>query len=137
MTAGLPSLARGDAASARRGRGSRQPMSNETIESRSPQRPDDVVISTAAADREAVADAFAGARAAQAGGGGSPALARATALEAAAGRIAGVQGELADLMVREVGKPITEAKGEVLRAVGILRFHVQAALDADGETHPA
>src|SRR3954467_14585139 len=112
-------------------------MSTETIESRSPQRPDDVVVTTQAADRAAVADTFAAARGAQADWGGQPALARANALEDAAGRIAGVQGELADLMVREVGKPITEAKGEVLRAVGILRFHAQAALDADGETHPA
>jgi acyl-CoA reductase-like NAD-dependent aldehyde dehydrogenase len=112
-------------------------MSTETIESRSPQRPDDVVVSTAAAGRDAVAETFATARDAQAEWGGQPALARANALEDAAGRIAAAQGELADLMVREVGKPIIEAKGEVLRAVGILRFHAQAALDADGETHPA
>jgi alpha-ketoglutaric semialdehyde dehydrogenase len=111
-------------------------MSSETIESRSPQQPDDVVVSAPAAGREAMADAFAAARKAQAEWGGQPALARANALEDAAGRVAGAGAELADLMVREVGKPITEAKAEVTRAVGILRYHAQSALDPDGETYP-
>jgi alpha-ketoglutaric semialdehyde dehydrogenase len=39
--------------------------------------------------------------------------------------------------VREVGKPVTEARQEHARAVRILRYHAQAALDADGETYPA
>ena len=40
-------------------------------------------------------------------------------------------------MVREVGKPLTEATQEHGRSVRILRYHAQAALDADGETYPA
>jgi acyl-CoA reductase-like NAD-dependent aldehyde dehydrogenase len=39
-------------------------------------------------------------------------------------------------MVREVGKPVTEAGAEVGRAVGILRYYAQQALDPDGETYP-
>ena len=38
--------------------------------------------------------------------------------------------------MREVGKPITEARGEVARAVAILRFYAQVALDPDGESFP-
>ena len=39
-------------------------------------------------------------------------------------------------MVREVGKPVTEAGAEVARGVGILRYYAQQALDPDGETYP-
>lgn len=45
--------------------------------------------------------------------------------------------ELAVLVVREVGKPITEARGEVARAVAILRYYAQIILAPDGETYPA
>jgi alpha-ketoglutaric semialdehyde dehydrogenase len=44
---------------------------------------------------------------------------------------------LAELMVREVGKPIAEATAEVARAVSILRYYAQATLDADGEAYPS
>ena len=39
-------------------------------------------------------------------------------------------------MVSEVGKPVAEAEGEVERALAILRFYSQVALDPDGETLP-
>jgi aldehyde dehydrogenase (NAD+) len=44
---------------------------------------------------------------------------------------------LADLIVREVGKPRREAVAEVSRSAAILRFYAQAALDPDGETYPS
>ncbi len=40
-------------------------------------------------------------------------------------------------MIREVGKPATEARGEVARGVAILRYFAQEALAPDGETLPA
>jgi alpha-ketoglutaric semialdehyde dehydrogenase len=40
------------------------------------------------------------------------------------------------LMVREVGKPVTEAAAETTRGVGILRYYAQQALDPDGGTYP-
>ena len=43
---------------------------------------------------------------------------------------------MADLIVREVGKTIVEARVEVDRGVRILRFHAEAALLPDGATHP-
>ena len=39
-------------------------------------------------------------------------------------------------MVREVGKPVAEASAEAARAVGIVRYYAQQALDPDGETYP-
>jgi alpha-ketoglutaric semialdehyde dehydrogenase len=111
-------------------------MSTETIESRSPQRPDDVVASAPAAGREAVSRAFATAGEAAREWRAAPALARANALAEAAERLRAAHAELTELMVREVGKPVTEAAQEATRGVGILRYHAQAALDPDGETYP-
>ena len=64
------------------------------------------------------------------------ALARADALSAAAEALQAAKDDVIDLMVREVGKPLTEATQEHGRSVRILRYHAQAALDADGETYP-
>ncbi|OIQ82552.1 aldehyde dehydrogenase, thermostable [mine drainage metagenome] len=44
--------------------------------------------------------------------------------------------EAAALIVREVGKPIVEARGEVARAIAILDYYAQAALDPIGEVIP-
>jgi alpha-ketoglutaric semialdehyde dehydrogenase len=111
-------------------------MTAGTIESRSPQHPDDVVVSAPAADRDATAHAVAAAREAAREWRHESGLARANALNAAADRLAAAHAELTDLMVREVGKPVTEARAEATRGVGILRYHAQAALDPDGETYP-
>src|ERR1700750_2133720 len=111
-------------------------MSTATIESRSPQDQSDVVVTAPAADREVVAAAFERAREAQPEWARN-ALARADALNAAAAAVDAAKDEVVDLMIREVGKPRTESVGEHARAVRILRYHAQAALDPDGETVPA
>src|SRR5690349_14142238 len=111
-------------------------MSTQTIESRSPQDQSEVVVSAPAADREAVAAAFKRARKAQPEWARN-ALARADALNAAAAAIDAAKDEVVDLMVREVGKPLTEAVGEHGRSVRILRYQAQAAMDPDGDTYPA
>jgi alpha-ketoglutaric semialdehyde dehydrogenase len=64
------------------------------------------------------------------------AQARTAALNALAAEVAARAEPFAALMVREVGKPLAEARGEVARAVAILRYYAQAALDPDGETFP-
>src|SRR3954449_740939 len=110
-------------------------MSTGTIESRSPQDQSDVVVSAPAADREAVAAAFKTARAAQQEWARN-AVARADALSAAAEALNAAKDEAVDLMVREVGKPLTEAVGEHGRSVRILRYQAQSALDPDGDTYP-
>ena len=106
------------------------------LESRSPQRPDDVVAVVDQAAPGQVADAVAAARAAQAAWAAAPALQRSAALVAASEALAGAAGELTELMVREVGKPRGEAAGEAQRAVGIMRYYAQQVLDPDGETYP-
>ena len=45
--------------------------------------------------------------------------------------------ELARAMTREVGKPIAESRGEVARAVVILRYYAGEAVRAAGEVIPA
>jgi alpha-ketoglutaric semialdehyde dehydrogenase len=64
-----------------------------------------------------------------------PAQARADALHRAAARVEARAAELTGLIVREVGKPVVEARGEVARTAAILRYHAQAALDPDGDTY--
>ena len=104
--------------------------------SRSPQRPDDLVVEVEEAGAEAVAGAAERARATAGRWAATPALERSAALGAAADALAGAAAEVTDLMVREVGKPVTEAGAEVARGVGILRYYAQQALDPDGETYP-
>lgn len=104
------------------------------IESRSPQHPADIVIAVPEADRTAVAAAAAAAHAAQRAWASS-AAARSAALGAAADAIAAAGDELAALVVREVGKPAAEAKGEVTRSVSILRYYAQQVFDPIGRLH--
>ena len=106
------------------------------LTSTSPQRPDDVVVSVPATSAADVDKAAAVARDAQAGWSADPGP-RAVALNRAADVVERAAGELTDLVVREVGKPVTEARGEVARSVAILRYHAQQALDPSGETFGA
>jgi len=62
---------------------------------------------------------------------------RAKLLSDAARALEEKSAEVTDLVVREVGKPVSEARGEVARGVAILRYYAQAALLPDGETIPA
>lgn len=67
----------------------------------------------------------------------TPGAVRAKALNDAAAAVEQRAAELTDLVVREVGKPVSEARGEVARGIAILRYYAQAALLPDGETLPA
>jgi acyl-CoA reductase-like NAD-dependent aldehyde dehydrogenase len=106
------------------------------LQSRSPQRPDELLLEVEATSAEGVAAAVARARGAARGWAAAPALERSSALTAAADALAGAAGEVTDLMVREVGKPVSEAAAEAARGVGILRYYAQQTLDPDGETYP-
>src|SRR5215207_713813 len=106
------------------------------LESRSPQRPDELVAEFEEAGAEAVAAAAGRARTAAGPWAAGSALERSAALERAADALAGAAPELTGLMVQEVGKPVTEAGAELSRGVGILRYYAQQALDPDGETYP-
>ena len=63
--------------------------------------------------------------------------ARADLLSAWAAAIGARSEELAQLVTREVGKPIGESRGEVGRCVTILRYYAGEAVRATGEVIPA
>lgn len=105
------------------------------ISSYSPQQPKDLVVEVPATAPDEVAVAFENARTAQREWSAGPAAARAGALNAMADAVAGAAGELADLVVREVGKPVLEARGEVGRSVAILRYYAQQVFDPIGAVH--
>jgi alpha-ketoglutaric semialdehyde dehydrogenase len=107
------------------------------VTSTAPADPEDVLGEFEEADGASVTATIAAARDAGRGWGGGPAHARSAALHAAAGAVEDAAAELTGLVVREVGKPLTEARGELARAVAILRFYAQQALDPDGETYPS
>ncbi|KAA2262201.1 aldehyde dehydrogenase family protein [Solihabitans fulvus] len=107
------------------------------VVSTSPQRPADVLLDVPAAGAAEVASAVALARTAQRDWASAGPAVRAGALNAMADAMAGNAAELAELAVREVGKPAGEAAGEVARAVAILRYYAQQAYDPVGETYPA
>ena len=105
------------------------------IVSTSPQAPSDLIYETAALTPAQVVTAVIAARSAQKEWG-SNAFARANALRESANALRAKSAEAAALIVREVGKPIVEARGEVARAIAILDYYAQAALDPIGEVMP-
>ncbi|MEO7260474.1 MAG: aldehyde dehydrogenase family protein [Jatrophihabitantaceae bacterium] len=105
------------------------------ITSTSPQRPDDIVVSLEAATSDAVRIAAQAARQAQLEWVDAGAAGRAKALGQAADAVAGAAAELAALAVREVGKPLAEARGEIARSVSILRYYAQQPFEEIGATH--
>jgi acyl-CoA reductase-like NAD-dependent aldehyde dehydrogenase len=108
----------------------------DRLVSRSPQNPSDIVVDAPASSGEAVHATVERARAAGAAWFAGGAAARSQALRAAGEALAARAGELEDLVVREVGKPRTEARAEVGRAVSILHYYGQQALDPVGESYP-
>ena len=110
--------------------------SQAEIISRNPARPDDVVATVTPAGGIDVDRAVAAATAAWPEFSALPAAVRGDALRRAADALEARAVELTDLVVREVGKPVTEARGELARAVAILRFYAQVALDPEGESYP-
>lgn len=102
-----------------------------------PHDPADIVEEFEEAGKDGVETAVARAREAFVGWREQPAATRGSALASIAGDMEERAEELAQLAVREVGKPITEARAEVSRAVAILRYYAQMILAPNGETYPA
>lgn len=65
-----------------------------------------------------------------------PTSVRGDALARMAGDMEKWSEELAHLTVREVGKPVSEARMEVSKAVSVLRYYSQATFASEEETHP-
>jgi succinate-semialdehyde dehydrogenase/glutarate-semialdehyde dehydrogenase len=62
---------------------------------------------------------------------------RSTVLRAWASRILANDAELARLMAQEMGKPVTEARGEVRYAVSFVEWYAEEAKRVYGETIPS
>ena len=92
-----------------------------------------VVGEVAAADAQEIVAAVTRAKRAQAEFRRSQPFERRALLDALAARIAANAEELAQLIAREVGKTITEARNEVRRAQNTLRLSGDAATFLDGE----
>ncbi len=108
-----------------------------TFTSVNPHDPADVVGEWPAADEAEVAAAVGRATVAAREWAAVVGPARATALGNAANALAERAGEVTEQLIREVGKPRSEAAGEVARGIAILRYYAQVALLPDGETIPA
>jgi aldehyde dehydrogenase (NAD+) len=106
-----------------------------TYTSRNPADPSDVLLQFPAPGAFAAVDAVERARAAQPGWLGGGAAARSAALGAVATALETAASELAGLAVREVGKPLTEARAEVARTVAIWRYYAQAPYEHVGAVH--
>jgi aldehyde dehydrogenase (NAD+) len=106
-----------------------------TLVSRNPADPGDVVLRIAAPGPRAAAGVVERARAAQAAWLSAGAAARSTALGAVATAVDAAADELAALAVREVGKPLTEARAEVARTAAIWRYYAQAPYEPTGTVH--
>jgi len=106
---------------------------DERVVSVSPQNPADIVVDAPATSPAAVATSVERARTAQRYWARMSPNARGLALEQFASAVSRDQEELAALIVREVGKPITEARGEVGRTVAILRYYAQLTLLPSGD----
>lgn len=107
------------------------------LRSVNPHRPSDIVHEFESADSEAVGIAVDRARKAFEEWREFPAATRGEALARIADDLDRRADDLSKLLVREVGKPIREARGEVARAVAIFRYYAQMVLASDGDTYPA
>lgn len=66
----------------------------------------------------------------------SAATERSRALSAAASDLEAARDRITELVVREVGKPVGEAHGEVQRGIDILRYHAATILTPHGDVLP-
>ncbi|MFK4221928.1 aldehyde dehydrogenase family protein [Streptomyces sp. NPDC019890] len=106
-----------------------------SLVSRNPADPTDVLVSIPTPGAFAAVDAVERARAAQPGWLIAGAAARSAALTAVAAGIEAAADELAELAVREVGKPLAEARAEVARTAAIWRYYAQAPYEPTGAVH--
>ena len=111
-------------------------MSAQSISSFSPQDPGEIVGEYAIASHSDVPTTLSRARSAQREWFAAGATARAKALAGAAERLLARSDQATALIVREVGKPVTEARGEVARTCAILNYYSQSCFAAIGEQYP-
>jgi aldehyde dehydrogenase (NAD+) len=114
-----------------------QPGAGEPFDDLNPSDATDVVARVPAGNADDVGAAVSAAAHALPAWRDLPGPARAEILYRWAQIVAERSEELAQAMVREVGKPLTEARGEVGRCSVILRYYAGEAVRAVGEVVPA
>ncbi|GAA4730937.1 aldehyde dehydrogenase family protein [Phytohabitans rumicis] len=102
-----------------------------------PARPGETVAVSAAADTDLAGLAVAAAQSAQPAWAATPAPARGSILTEAAALLLARADQVATDLTREEGKTLAEARGEVRRAVDILRFFGGEGWRANGQTLPS
>ena len=107
------------------------------MKSVNPHHPSETVWEGEASRSEGVEEAVERARAAFEPWSGLPAPARGDALRRIGDSLEDASGRLVELTVREVGKPVMEARQEVARAVAIFRYYAQLAVTQRGEDYPS
>ena len=107
--------------------------SKERAPNRNPSEPADVLGQYARADEAVVKEAIAAAKSAAAEWADFPAQQRFAILDKAGTLIAERVDQLADLLAREEGKQLAEARGEVLRAAQIFKFFSGETIRNTGE----
>ena len=110
---------------------------DRTRERRNPSDPADLIARAPVGSSDDVGAAVSAAAAAFAAWRAASGPARAEALYRWGDAIAARGDELAQAMAREVGKPISEARGEVARATVICRYYAGEAVREIGEVIPA
>ena len=117
--------------------GAALPATGQSLRSTNPARLTDVVAEVSLASADEVVDAFRAARAAQPAWAATPAPVRGQVI-AKIGRLVEANAEaLAQLVVREVGKPIAEARGEVQEIVDTCDFFLGEGRRLYGQTVPS
>ncbi|MFP5218617.1 MAG: aldehyde dehydrogenase family protein [Actinomycetes bacterium] len=117
--------------------GAEAPGSGATLRSTNPARLDDLVAQVQLSTADELVDAFRAAKAAQPGWASTPAPVRGKVI-AAVGRLVEDNLEaLAQLVTREVGKPIAESRGEVQEIVDTCDFFLGEGRRLYGQTVPS
>jgi alpha-ketoglutaric semialdehyde dehydrogenase len=115
----------------------RESAGGEYVPDRNPSDAKDIVGLVPSGDSRDVEAAVRGAADSLPGWKGATGPARAEHLYRWSAAIAERNEELAQAMAREVGKPITEARGEVARCVAILRYYAGEAVREIGQVIPS
>lgn len=113
--------------------GGKRVPSEERSTNTNPSEPSDIIGRYARADAATVADAIATARQAAPAWADFGAQQRFAILDKAGSLISERAEELGDLLAREEGKQLAEAKGEVLRAAQIFKFFAGETIRNTGE----
>ncbi len=107
-----------------------------TLVSTSPYSSDDVVAEVEPTSHGALAAAIEAAGAGAREWRAAAATARAQQLHSMANDLSQARDRITDLVVREVDKPVSEARGEVQRGIDILRYHAGSVMMPAGDVLP-